>query len=113
MPKYVPLQTPREQIADLEILIQHEKDLQKSLRISTNPEYYANQKAYIESQLVEWTKRLEILTENFEQGEAKVKASQTRLAEYQKKILRLKHHKKLEKLREVEATILKLMEGIG
>lgn len=97
--------SPREEMHELKVAIEGEKETRKSLQISGNRDYYNRQKAILLEQLEEIKRKIDCLDNRFHNVEDEMQASLDRQAKYERRYKTLKNRDKiarLEKLLEKE-----------
>ena len=106
------IQTPREEMAELQVYIEHEREARRSLKISLNPEYYSTQKEYLEQQIAVLQGKLNTLTDRFNSGEEEIQASYDRQKRLESRYNSLKHRDKIERMEQLAKQIEEIRESI-
>lgn len=103
----------REQIAEIKASIEYEREIRRSLKISTDERYYAGQKTYLEQQIAEFQKSLDLLTERFTSGARLIEESFSRQRILETRLLTIQERGKLEKVEALKAELLATAQNLG
>lgn len=106
------IQTPREEMAELQVCIEHEREARRSLRISLSPEYYSAQKEYLEQQIAVLQGKLDTLNDRFNSGENELEASYARQKRLECRYNSLKHRDKIERMEQLAKQIEEIRETL-
>lgn len=107
------IHSPTEEINLLEEQIQSERDLRKSLKLRTRPEYIQSQKEYLQAQIDMFQAKLDTLLGAEETLEEDIAASFTRQSEAQKRVTLLRNRGLIQRFLKVQAKVNDLNENIA
>ena len=111
-PRINTIHTPKEEMAELKISIQAEKDIRRSLRISSRDSYYSAQKEYLDLEIAKLQRKLDILTSRYENATLEIKASEEHEAKLQHRLLMLENISKLQRFEDLKNKLMDLTEGM-
>jgi len=106
------IQSPKEEMAELREMIEHEKDVRRSLRISLREDYFKSQEAYLQEQIALLQSKLDTLRLRYSTGQSQLEESYKRQVRYECRYATLKHRDKINKFHEMKETLERLQREI-